>query len=53
MVEQKSGQVDYRSMYYYLFNAVTDALNSADAAKSREILISAQQHTEEMYISQG
>ena len=44
----------YKSMYVWLFNRVTDALDElaqGDAAKAEEILKKAQQETEEMYIS--
>ena len=44
---------DYQKMYCTLFNAITDAVENieqkrCDAAK--EILVRAQQETEEMYI---
>ena len=44
---------DYRKMYCLLFNAITDALEQMgkDPAKARELLMSAQQQTEELYIS--
>ena len=34
--------------YYVLFNAITDALNALD--RVRELLMSAQQEAEELYI---
>jgi phosphate uptake regulator len=43
----------YRNMYYKLFNAITDALNALeqdDTEKAREVLITAQQTAEELYI---
>ena len=45
---------DYQKMYLLLFNAVTDALEDISACNygaARERLISAQQQTEEIYIS--
>ncbi len=47
---------DYQKMYLLLFNAVTDALEDISACNygaARERLISAQQQTEEIYISAG
>ncbi len=44
----------YKQMYYKLFNAVTDAIEAIDngyASTSRDILIQAQQNTEEIFIS--
>lgn len=52
MTKNNNEHIDYKSMYYYLFNAVTDALNSTEPERMCEILIRAQQHTEEMYISE-
>ena len=46
--------MNYKPLYYHLFNVLTDALNcldSGDISKAKEILIAAQQETEEMYIS--
>jgi hypothetical protein len=43
----------YRNMYYKLFNAITDALNALeqdDTETAREVLITAQQTAEELYI---
>ena len=44
---------DYQKMYGVLFNAITDALEhmGKNPAKARELLMSAQQQTEELYIS--
>ena len=47
---------DYEKMYLLLFNAVTDALEDiADCnyGAARDLLISAQQQTEELYITAG
>ncbi len=43
----------YKKMYYHLFNAVTDAINSKDPFEQIVILKQAQIDTEEMYISYG
>jgi hypothetical protein len=46
----------YKNMYYKLFNAITDALNvleQDDTEKAREVLITAQQTAEELYIEAG
>jgi hypothetical protein len=46
----------YRNMYYKLFNAITDALNAleqGDTEQAREVLITAQQTTEELYMRAG
>ena len=45
--------IDYKKMYITLFNRITDAierLDKLDPVGAKEILISAQQQTEEMYI---
>ena len=45
----------YKQMYYKLFNSVSDAIEAigkADFSLAQNILIKAQQDTEEMYISQ-
>ena len=45
---------DYKKMYLLLFNAITDALNNMaddNYGAARDLLISAQQRTEEIYIS--
>ncbi|MBQ7895843.1 MAG: hypothetical protein IJ364_04730 [Oscillospiraceae bacterium] len=45
----------YKQMYYKLFNAVTDAIEAIDKGElspARDILVSAQQQTEELFISQ-
>ncbi len=45
---------DYQKMYTCLFNAVTDALSTIEQCSyslAAEILIHAQQATEEIYIS--
>ena len=40
----------YKKMYYHLFNAVTDVLDITNEEKVKELLIKAQQETEEIYI---
>ena len=45
---------DYQKMYTTLFNAVTDALEKMEVQNyddAKELLISAQQQTEEIYIT--
>ena len=45
----------YKQMYYKLFNSVSDAIDAlakADFSLAQNILIEAQQNTEEIYISQ-
>ena len=41
----------YKEMYYHLFNVILDALSKDDIAEIKEILISGQLETEEMYMS--
>lgn len=44
---------DYQKMYAILFNAMTDAIENMEDANygtAKEILIQAQQKTEELYI---
>ena len=46
--------MDYKKMYFHLFNAITDALGdmeNGDPSAARYRLIRAQQETEEMYIN--
>ena len=46
--------MDYKKMYFHLFNAITDALcdmENGDPSAADLRLIRAQQTTEEMYIS--
>ena len=46
--------MDYKKMYFHLFNAITDALRdmeNGDPSAAGQRLIRAQQETEEMYIS--
>ena len=46
----------YRKLYFYLFNCITDAveaLRKNNAAEAESILVSAQQKTEERYISEN
>lgn len=48
--------VDYEELYFYLFNRITDALGELDAGRmeaARELLVSAQQCAEEMYVESG
>jgi hypothetical protein len=40
----------YKEMYYKLFNAVTDALETANRLEAQNILVCAQQTTEKMYM---
>ena len=45
---------DYKLLYLRLFNAVSDAvaaLQNADYGTAQELLVQAQQETEEIYIS--
>lgn len=45
---------DYREMYYCLFRAVSAAIEALDAlnvGRCKDILIGAQQKTEEIYIT--
>ena len=45
--------MDYKKLYFHLFNAVTDALQAIEqqnCGQASAILISAQQETEEMYM---
>lgn len=41
----------YKKMYYHLFNAITDALETNPPKETKSILMQAQIDTEEMYIS--
>lgn len=44
---------DYQKLYITLFNAITDALRKIDeleVAKAKQLLMQAQQKTEEMYM---
>ena len=46
--------VDYKSLYFMLFNSVTDALTALEnfeGVKCRHILMDAQKKCEELYIS--
>ena len=45
--------MDYKKLYFHLFNAVTDALHAIEQqnyGQASAILITAQQETEEMYM---
>ena len=47
--------MDYKKLYFHLFNAVTDAIESitnGDSFTARDILIRAQQETEDMYMEE-
>ena len=46
--------VNYKELYIYLFNQITDAIRLLDAGKyaqARSLLVCAQQYAEEKYIS--
>lgn len=46
----------YKQLYFYLFNKVSDSielLRSGEAEKATEMLISAQQAAEDMYINKA
>jgi len=46
---------DYKKLYYKLFNAVTDALEALEqlnVGQAKELLLRAQQETEELYLSE-
>ena len=46
--------MDYKKMYFHLFNAITDALGdmeNGDPSAAEQRLIRAQQEAEEMYIN--
>ena len=40
----------YKKMYYFLFNATTNAINICENDMVKHILIKAQQETEEIYM---
>ena len=47
--------MDYKKLYYHLFNAVTDAIQAMEQqnyGQATALLIVAQQEAEEMYISE-
>ena len=47
--------MDYKKLYFHLFNAVTDALQAItqqNYGQAAALLISAQQETEEMYMDE-
>ena len=47
---------DYKKMYLTLFNAVTEAIHQIDRqyySRAKELLITAQQEAEEIFISSG
>ena len=41
---------DYEKLYYFLFNAISDALHAGHPDAVRDILIAAQQEAEERYL---
>ncbi len=46
----------YQTLYYQLFNAITDALATMEQGhlfEARTLLVSAQQQTEEAYLAAG
>ena len=46
-------QIDYEKLYHLMFNRVTDALRELERGRvdtAKELLISAQQAAEELYI---
>lgn len=48
--------MDYRPLYHKLFNACTDALEALERqnfVQAREVLITAQQETEDAYLNQS
>ena len=45
--------VTYKELYFHLFNALTDALEAPTFDAAKEILQTAQQEAEEMYINHG
>ena len=47
--------MDYKKLYFHLFNAVTDALDAMEQQNfgtAKDLLIRAQQQAEEQYISE-
>ncbi|MBQ8389948.1 MAG: hypothetical protein IJZ66_00665 [Oscillibacter sp.] len=42
--------IDYRRLYFTLFNAITDALEAPDFTQAKSILMEAQQESEEQYL---
>jgi len=47
--------MDYKKLYFHLFNAVSDALQAIEQqnyGQASAILIAAQQETEEMYMDE-
>ena len=46
----------YKNLYFHLFNQITDALEAMEGqnfGQARDILIRAQQETEETYLNAG
>ena len=47
--------MDYKKLYFHLFNAATDAIEAitnGDSFAARDILIRAQQEAEDMYLEE-
>lgn len=47
--------MDYKKLYFHLFNVLTDAIEEIETGNiftARDILIKAQQETEEMYMEE-
>ena len=48
--------MDYKAMYFHLFNAATDAIHEIDIGfplVAKDLLIEAQRATEELYMEDG
>ena len=48
--------MDYKKLYFHLFNTVTDAIEAIERqnyGQAAALLIAAQQETEEMYMDEG
>lgn len=50
-IEMKKELELYKKMYYCLFNAITNALEQNDYEAAKQLLITAQQKTEDIYIN--
>lgn len=44
--------VDYKKLYFSLFNVLTDAIEAPDLATTRSILCKAQADAEELYLQE-
>ena len=52
---RKEFSMDYKKLYFHLFNAVSDALQAIEQqnyGQAAALLIAAQQETEEMYMDE-